>query len=145
MVGHALRIAGLFHLVERGSEALAYPVSADTLIRAVEVMEYFVPHARHFIAGLDGITYGEHLENLLGVLRDMPEPIMVSSLNGKLRTHRSFKGDRAMIADALDELELLGYLRVVPGSPRTIEVNPSIDRSVEYRKFSPTLSDWRNR
>lgn len=141
MVGHALRIAGLFHLVERGNDALAYPVSAKTLIQAIEVMEYFVPHAKYFLGGLDGITHGEHLEELVNVLRDIPEPITLSSIIGKLRTHKVFKGDRQMIAESLDELELLGYCRVMPGSPRTIEVNPSIDRAAEYRKFESRRSD----
>lgn len=136
MVGHALRVAGLFHLVERGTEAIAWPVSQDTMLRSIEVMEYFVPHARYFLEGLDGVTYGEHLNDLVAVLREMPEPIHKSSLMGRLKTHKSFRGDRQAIGDALDELELLGYARLTPGSNPRIELNPSVDRSVRYKSFS---------
>ena len=143
MVGHALRIAGLFHLVEHGSDALAYPVSADTLVRSIDVMEYFVPHAKHFLGALDGITYGENLQDVLAILREMDEPIYRSTLIAKLRTHKSFRGQKEAIHDALDELEILGYIRVVPGSKAVIELNPSVDRIEPYATFTPKIeSRW---
>ncbi len=139
MVGHALRIAGLFHLVEFGDEAISYPISRGTLSDAIAVMEYFVPHARYLLERIDGTSYGEHLDELLRILRDSEEPIYRASLNAKLRSNRIFKGNGESITDALDELELLGYCRTVPegGRKTRIEMNPVVGGPIAYASFSP--------
>lgn len=142
MVGHALRIAGLFHLVERGTEATAWPISRSTLADAIAVMEYFVPHAKYLLERLDGISYGEHLEDLMGILREMPEPIYRTALTNRMRGHKRFKGNKEYIAEALDELELLGYIRIVPeaGGKVRIELNPAVEGPTSYPTFD--VPEW---
>lgn len=147
MVGHALRIAGLFHLVECGTDAPAVPITKSTLADAISIMEYFVPHARYLLERLNGVSYGEHLDSLMNVLRDLEEPIYKSQVLGKLRSHKVFKGNRDYIAESLDELELLGYIRIVPegGGKTRIEVNPSIGGAATYTSFDVPdvlMDDW---
>jgi len=136
MVGHALRIAGLFHLVERGSEAIAYPIGKQSLVAAIGVMEYFVPHAKYLLEKIDGTSYGEHLDELMKVLQEIQEPVYRTSVTGRLRSHKRFKGNKEYINEALDELELLGYIRLVPeGSKIRVELNPSIGGITTYAAF----------
>jgi hypothetical protein len=147
MVGHALRIAGLFHLVESGTDAVSIPIGKSTLADAIAVMEYFVPHAKYLLERLNGVSYGEHLDSLMNVLRDLEEPIYKTQVLGKLRSHKVFKGNRDYIAESLDELELLGYIRIVPegGGKTRIEVNPSIGGAASYTSFDVPdilVDDW---
>ncbi|MBA3569186.1 MAG: DUF3987 domain-containing protein [Pyrinomonadaceae bacterium] len=136
MVGHALRIAGLFHLVERGSEAIVYPINKQSLADAIGVMEYFVPHAKYLLEKIDGTSYGEHLGELMKVLQEIPEPVYRASVTSRLRSHKRFKGNKEYINEALDELELLGYLRLTPeGSKVRVELNPSIGGITTYAAF----------
>jgi hypothetical protein len=137
MVGHALRVAGLFHLVECGTEAVSLPIRSTTLSDAIAVMEYFVPHAKYFIERLGGISYGEHLESLMDVIRDIDPPVYKSSVSGRLRGHKFFRGNKDAITDALDELELLGYIRIVSeGQKVRIDTNPAIEGPSGYATFA---------
>lgn len=136
LIGHSLRIAGLFHLVEKGSEAVAWDIPKDTLADAIAVMEYFVPHAKYLLERIDGVSYGEHLDQLMKVLQDIEEPIYRTALTSRLRSHKLFRGNRDFINDSLDELELLGYIRIVPeGQKVRIELNPAISGPSAYQSF----------
>lgn len=142
MVGHALRIAGLFHLVTHGSEGIAWPISKANLASAIEVMEYFVPHAKYLLERISGVSHGEHLDELLKVVREIPEPVYRTSLVSRLKAHQLFKGNREFINDSLDELELLGYLRLIPeGAKVRVELNPIVGGPTHYTTFNvPEIS-----
>lgn len=145
MVGHALRIAGLFHLVEYRAEARWEAVSRSTLADAIAVMEYFVPHAQYMLSRINGESYGAHLDELINAIRG-EGTISSSALTAKLKSSTYYRGNRDYIDDALDELELMGYLRLTPGKRGAkIELNPAIEGVATYAGFQvpdPPAGDW---
>lgn len=137
LLGHALRIAGLFHLCTAGARAYGVPVSRQTLADAIAVMEYYVPHARYMMNRIRGINYGAHLDELLTVLRGEDGVIYRSMLVSRLKSSNHYRGNRDYIDDALDELELMGYCRIVQEGRKTrVELNPEIESEATYLPFT---------
>lgn len=130
--GHLLRIAGVLHLADVNAGAPDAEISADTMARAIVLMDYFCAHARIAYDVMGDDAAAADARRVLAWIKSRGEATFTRD-----ELTRGFSG--RLSADELtpivEFLDGLGYLRAEPertgkpGRPRTIyRAHPSIIR-----------------
>lgn len=109
MKGVAFRLALLFHLTDwgaSGSEAEAGPIEADTLARAIAVVEWFANEAERVYGLLAESETDSAARQLTEWCERQPGPVSASELS---KRHRDFKGKPEEAEKALMGLVEAGF------------------------------------
>lgn len=113
VIGQTIRLAGILHLMEYGSEAVEKrEISAGTVKKAIRLTDYFLEHTK---AAHKTVEDSEELQNLRYVWEKccafkkavIPHDLLRESCRGRLRTNEEL---RPYISGLIER----GYLRALP-------------------------------
>ena len=128
MHGHAVRLAGIFHVCAYRNEADAVPLSAETFQKAATLTRYFKAHAEYAFS-LSGASATEAERDARYIWKRLSESGKAQFTKSDLnRLCKRFKtADERQ--PGLDELTQRGYIRIeraqTPGRPsETVFLNP---------------------
>lgn len=115
------RIAALFHAAEHRGHPTAYPLSAETMQRALSLAPYLVAHAQALAINLEAAPATKLARKTLEWLkREHIQTFKKRDLHRAINSHGSASDLEAPLAD----LQSRCFIRPAPGAA-TYEVNPS--------------------
>ena len=118
LAGATLRIAGILHCVERGTQGVAEDIGVETIENAQRIAEWAIPHAA---AAFDLLTDGEddpinNTNYLLQRLRTECEPGETFTRRDCTRLGRRFTAEPERLDAALARLVETNHIRKLPAT-----------------------------
>lgn len=133
--GAALRIAGLLHVTqhEKPEDVL---ITADTLQRAISIVDYFADHARVMYRLMRGRSDHADARAVLAAIRRVGSPTTRREIHRKLHNRAAFATSDTLAAP-LDLLEEYGYIQ------RERQIGDKGGRPTESISLNPSELDDR--